>query len=132
MTTQPNDQTPVAERDDQQPAESKPAKAPKPKGKKEKPSKAAKPKQDAAAIGSSAADALLALAGKAGKVEGASDVRTLASKLSKGAHTRRDLVALRDAVNALSATLREANQKALAKQLAQANRAVRRLERAAR
>jgi hypothetical protein len=46
--------------------------------------------------------------------------------------TRRDLVALRDGINARSVELRDAKQGAQAKKLARANRLVRRLERAAR
>lgn len=130
MTTQPNETSPSAEeRETPKPNGSPPPTA---KAKKATKAKRTEKAQDAAQVGSATAETLLALAQKAGKAEGVGPVKTLANKLAKGAQTRRDLVALRDAVNALSATLREANQKALAKQLAVANRAVRRLERAAR
>ena len=46
--------------------------------------------------------------------------------------TRKQLVALRDGINARSVELRDAKQAAQAKKLARANRLVRRLERAAR
>lgn len=121
----------------------KPAKASKPakKSAAKKPAakngKAKKPtEQDAAPRSHVAATALgeqlMALAAKAEKVEGAKAVATLAAKLAKGTLNHGWLVSLRDAVNALAANLRDANQKALAKQLTAANRAVRRMERATR
>jgi hypothetical protein len=81
---------------------------------------------------SEAADTILGLVKKAGKAEGASTVATLAARLAKGTITHAQLVSLRDAIKALSAALRDDNKAALAKQLANANRAVRRLERASR
>ena len=81
---------------------------------------------------SEAADTILGLVRKAGKAEGASTVATFATKLAKGTITHAQLVSLRDSIKALSQTLRDDNKAALAKQLANANRAVRRLERASR
>jgi hypothetical protein len=81
---------------------------------------------------SEAGDTILGLVKKAGKAEGASTVATLAAKMAKGSITHAQLVSLRDAIKTLSQALRDDNKAALAKQLANANRAVRRLERATR
>ena len=80
-------------------------------------------------------EAIVALAQEAGRSKEATALASLAAKVAKGSPTHAQLVSLRDAVNALSAMLREQGEKqqvALAKQLSKANRAVRRLERAAR
>ena len=94
--------------------------------------KVVKQKDDETAM---TAEAIVALAQEAGRSKEATALASLAAKVAKGAPTHTQLVSLRDAVNALSATLREQGEKqqvALAKQLSKANRAVRRLERAAR
>lgn len=79
-----------------------------------------------------AGETLVALAAKATDTAGADTVATLAAKLVKGTLSNAGLVELRDAINALSAKLRDADKGTLAKQFAVANRGVRRLVRATR
>lgn len=94
--------------------------------------KASNEPEPADARATEAAVTILKLVRKAGKVEGATGIATLATKFSKGTITNAGLVSLRDAITALSATLREENKHALAKEFAWSNRAVRRAERATR
>jgi hypothetical protein len=77
-------------------------------------------------------ETLVTLARRGSKAKEARAVSSLASKLAKSTLSHGDLVKLRDAVNELASALREANQKALAREIAVANRGVRRLERAER
>ncbi|MFL5613775.1 MAG: hypothetical protein ACJ796_08950 [Gemmatimonadaceae bacterium] len=115
-----------ATQDSEHPTTKKPAakRAPK-KGNGKKPA----PKRDDRRT-SAAGDALVALAKKAGDAKGASTVTTLGAKLGDGI-THAQLVSLRDAVKALAAIVRP-DKPALARDLADANRAVRRAERASR
>src|SRR5690348_13648749 len=78
-----------------------------------------------------AGDALVALAKKAGDEKGASTVASLGPKLADGTITHAQLVTLRDAVRELAALVRT-DKPALARDLSEANRAVRRAERASR
>lgn len=59
-------------------------------------------------------------------------LRGTAQKLVKGSASRKDLVALRETINAAADKARERGKKSLASQLSAQNRLVRRLERAAR
>lgn len=59
-------------------------------------------------------------------------LRPYANKLVKGDTSRKDLVALRDVINAAAGKARERGKKSLASQLSSQNRLVRRLERASR
>jgi hypothetical protein len=114
-----------------QPQEKRNAAAPKPVA-KAKPARklAAKPEASNAAL---AAGALLLDLVKRAKTNVAGDVGDLAKRLANDRRlTRKDLVALRDEIKALAAVLREQKKDALAAKFARANRAVRRLERAAR
>ena len=106
--------------------------AEKPRGKKAATKAMKKEASPAVDRRSEAADTILGLVKKAGKADGANTVATLAAKLAKGTITHAQLVSLRDAIKTLSQALRDDNKAALAKQLANANRAVRRLERASR
>ena len=104
----------------------------KPSSKSPKPAKPSKPaSKKAAAPGQSASisagQRLLDAKGLSARG------RALAQKLAKDRPTsRKELVALRDAVKASAAALREAKKEKDARVLATLNRAVRRLERAAR
>jgi hypothetical protein len=116
-----------------------PAKKPTKQAKKETTEAPEQPQPSASPIDPKAQDAgalLVELIDKAAgskvDVPDTAATKKLAVKLSKATATNEDLCTLRDGVNAIASALREAKQRDLASKFSDANRSVRRAERATR
>jgi hypothetical protein len=118
-TSKPSAKKPTLKR------EAKPAKPTQPKAKASN--------STAAALRTAVGASLLAAVKEAPDVEGIAAVSAIAEALAKGASVGHgQLKELKASVNALARALRTTKKSALARQFSQANRGVRRLERAAR